>query len=162
METLSDDNLHEGRFIGFYATQGWDEWDGFPLPSLHTIMGEQLVQGCYIVTWGRVELATVPYKTQNIPLHHLIPSHNIPHSASEPLSNAIVFFLIPGKVKVWWNLTSKKRSISTSEMFESTGGKEFDDPTVQLVEMTLLQFVRSMCKKLLHLTQFCHCKNNHK
>jgi len=33
------------KFIGFYATWGWDEWGGFPLPSSQTIMGEQLVQG---------------------------------------------------------------------------------------------------------------------
>jgi len=37
-----DGSLHESRFIGFYATWGWDEWGGFLLPSSQTIMGEQL------------------------------------------------------------------------------------------------------------------------
>jgi len=48
-----DDSLPEGRFIGFYATWEWDEWGGFPLPSSQTIMGEQFVQGRYVVAWGR-------------------------------------------------------------------------------------------------------------
>jgi len=46
-----DGSLPEGLFIGFYATLGWDEWDGFPLPSSQAIMGEQLVQGHYAVAW---------------------------------------------------------------------------------------------------------------
>ena len=59
--TLTDDDdgsLPEDRLIGFYATWGWDEWGGFPLPSSQTIMGEQLVQGCYAVAWSRFEPAT--------------------------------------------------------------------------------------------------------
>jgi len=44
-----DGSLPEGRSIGFYATWGWDEWGGFPLPSSQTIMGKQLVQGRYAV-----------------------------------------------------------------------------------------------------------------
>jgi len=61
MYILCDDGsaLPEGRFFGFYATWKWDEWDGFPLPSSQTIMGEQLVQGRYAVAWGRFEPATL-------------------------------------------------------------------------------------------------------
>ena len=47
-----DGSLPEGRFMGFYATRGWDEWGGFPLPSSQTIMGKQLVQGRYAVVRG--------------------------------------------------------------------------------------------------------------
>jgi len=50
-EDDDDGSLSEGRFIGFYATRGWDEWGGFPLPSSQTIIGEQLVQDCYAVAW---------------------------------------------------------------------------------------------------------------
>jgi len=46
-----DGSLPKGRFIGFYVTWGWDEWGGFPLPSSHTIMGEQLVHGRL---WSRI------------------------------------------------------------------------------------------------------------
>jgi len=41
----TDGSLPDDRFIGFYATWGWDEWGGFRLPSSQTIMGEQLAQG---------------------------------------------------------------------------------------------------------------------
>ena len=34
-------------------------WGGFPLPSSQTVMGEQLVQGCYAVAWGRFKPATL-------------------------------------------------------------------------------------------------------
>ena len=44
--------LAKDRFIGFYATWGWDEWGGFPFPSSQTIMGEQLVQGRHAAAWG--------------------------------------------------------------------------------------------------------------
>ena len=40
-----DGSLPEGRFIGFYATRGWDGWGGLPL----TIMSKQFVQGLYAV-----------------------------------------------------------------------------------------------------------------
>ena len=53
-----DGSLPVGRFIGFYATWGWDEWGGFPLPSSQTNTGEQLFQGRYAVAWGRFEPAT--------------------------------------------------------------------------------------------------------
>jgi len=46
-----DGSLPEGRFIGFYATWGWTEWGGFPLPSSQTIMDEQLVQDRYPMAW---------------------------------------------------------------------------------------------------------------
>jgi len=46
-----DGSMPEGKFIGSYATWGWDEWRGFPLPSSHTIMAEQLVQVRYTVDW---------------------------------------------------------------------------------------------------------------
>ena len=55
-----DGSLRKGRFIGIvHTTWGWDEWDGFPLPSSQTIMAEQLVQGRYAVAWGRFEPATL-------------------------------------------------------------------------------------------------------
>ena len=53
----------KGRFIGFYATWGWDEWGGFPLPYSQTIMGDQLVQGRYAVAWGRFEPSVARHKT---------------------------------------------------------------------------------------------------
>ena len=61
--------LKAGSLV-FYATWGWDEWGGLPLPSSQTIMGEQLVQGWYAVAWGRFEPRP---KGQNIPLHHWRP-----------------------------------------------------------------------------------------
>ena len=64
----NDGSLPEGRFIGCYATWGWDEWGGFPLRSSQTIMGEQLVQGCYAEAWGRFEPATFQLQsTENTP-----------------------------------------------------------------------------------------------
>ena len=42
------------------------------MPSSQTIVGEQLVQGCYAVACGRFELRPSGCKAQNIPLHHRI------------------------------------------------------------------------------------------
>jgi len=52
----------KGRFIGFYATQGWDEWDGFLLPFSQTIMGELLFQGRYAVAWGQFDPAVTRHR----------------------------------------------------------------------------------------------------
>ena len=41
------------------ATQGRDEWGGFPLPSSQTITGLQLVQGSYAVARGRFKPAAL-------------------------------------------------------------------------------------------------------
>ena len=54
-----DGSLPEGRFVGFYATQGWDGWGGFRLPSSQTIMGKLLVHGRYAVARGRFKPATL-------------------------------------------------------------------------------------------------------
>jgi len=45
------------------------------VPSSQTVMGEQLVKGCYTVAWGRLRsnLQLYGYKAQNIPLYHRVP-----------------------------------------------------------------------------------------
>ena len=66
-----DGSLPDGRFIGFYATRWWDEWDGLPLPISQPIMDEQLVQGRYAVAWGRFKPATLRLQGTE---HHRVPS----------------------------------------------------------------------------------------
>jgi len=67
-----DGSLPEGRFIGLYATWGWDEWGGFLLPSSQTIMGEWLVQGRCAVSWGRFEPVTLQLQGTE---HSATPPH---------------------------------------------------------------------------------------
>src|SRR6218665_1355277 len=73
-----DDSLPEGRLVGiFYANRGCDERGRFPLPTSDTAMGEQLNLYKVTMQWFIVDLNPRPsgYKTQNIPLHHRVPTY---------------------------------------------------------------------------------------
>ena len=77
---FADGSLSEGRFVSFYATQGWVEWYAFPLPSLQTIMGEQLLQGCYTAARDRFEPVTLQLQGTDhtaTPLHSIILAINL-------------------------------------------------------------------------------------
>ena len=64
-----------------YATWGWDEWGGFPLPSSQTIMGKQLVQGRYAA--AQVEFHPVTHRSQAPNIHcPPRPNHAIPRFTS--------------------------------------------------------------------------------
>ena len=54
-----DDDLPERRYIGFYTTRVLDEGGDVPLPSLQTIIDEQLVQGRCAVAWGRFDFVNL-------------------------------------------------------------------------------------------------------
>jgi len=127
---LGDDgSLPEGRFIGFYPTWGWDERGSFLLPYSQKIMGEQLVQGCYAVAWGRYRTCdppiarhtTYPYTTAS----HTIWSHNskvqnicLPANRSRNCNDCFFYVVRESTtvlhIKTWSEPLSCKRSFSIS------------------------------------------------